>query len=131
MKPDAYLKSHRNLSDPLNPMVITDLEFSGEAALMAKFGCPKVVLDVSLAHRYKDKVPKSLNMLKNSFNYLLVSGAKAQTNWHRDHTGTASMYCVALGTMYVLAVRASKRNKAQFEHYEKASSRKYDQSTIV
>jgi hypothetical protein len=131
MKPAAYLEVHQDQTDARHPMNVVDLEFSGETRLMAKFKCPAIVLEASLAHRYETQVPKTLNMISNSFNYLIISGAKAQTNWHRNNSGTSAMYCCCLGTMYIMATRPTEHNKEIFELYNKEYNAKYDQSTIA
>jgi hypothetical protein len=115
-------------ADPRHPVNVIDYEFSHEPSVMDKFKCPDITVELNIGQQYREHIPKVLNITEHNTNYLVMSGHGAQTNWHRDHTGTAVMYGLGMGTKHVFGVRPTENNKEIFDSWNQTATRKYDQS---
>ena len=56
--------------------------------------------------------------------YLLMSEAGAQTNWHQDFTGTSVFYNLAKGQKHFFVVEPNEENQKLFEEWLASGNRK-------
>ena len=83
----------RSLEPEYHPMNVIDFNADSKSGMVHRFCLPNIVTDISFGHCMKKSMsPK--NQLAFVFasrisDYLLMSEAGAQTNWHQDFTGTS------------------------------------------
>ena len=118
----------RSLEPENYPMNVIDFNADSKSGLVHRFCLPNIVTDISFGHCMKNsKSPK--NQLAFDFpsgigDYLLMSEAGAQTNWHQDFTGTSVFYSLAKGQKHFFVVEPTEENQKLFEEWLASGTRK-------
>ena len=86
-----------NLEPAQHPMNVIDFNADSKSGMVHRFCLPNIVADISFGHCMKNSMSPQLafDFRSGSSDYLLMSEAGAQTNWHQDFTGTSVFYNLA------------------------------------
>ena len=118
----------RILEPEYHPMNVIDFNADSKSGMAHRFCLPKIVTDISFGHCMKNSSsPK--NQLAFDFtsrirDYLLMSEAGAQTNWHQDFTGTSVFYILAKGQKHFFVVEPTEENQKLFEEWLASGTKK-------
>ena len=118
----------RSLEPEYHPMNVIDFNADSKSGMVHQFCLPNIVTDISFGHCMKNSMsPK--NQLAFDFtsgisDYLLMSEAGAQTNWHQDFTGTSVFYILAKGQKHFFVVEPTEENQKLFEEWLASGTRK-------
>ena len=118
----------RSLEPEFHPMNVIDFNADSKSGMVHRFCLPNIVTDISFGHCMKKSMsPK--NQLAFDFtsgisDYLLMSEAGAQTNWHQDFTGTSVFYILAKGQKHFFVVEPTEENQKLFEEWLASGTRK-------
>ena len=118
----------RSLEPEYHPMNVIDFNADSKSGMVHRFCLPNIVTDISFGHCMKNSMsPK--NQLAFDFtsgisDYLLMSEAGAQTNWHQDFTGTSVFYILAKGQKHFFVVEPTEENQKLFEEWLASDNRK-------
>ena len=118
----------RSLEPEYHLMNVIDFNADSKSGMVHRFCLPNIVTDNSFGHCMKNSMsPK--NQLAFDFtsgisDYLLMSKAGAQTNWHQDFTGTSVFYILAKGQKHFLVVEPTEENQKLFEEWLASGNRK-------
>ena len=118
----------RSLEPEYHPMNVIDFNADSKSGMVHRFCLPNIVTDISFGHCMKNSMsPK--NQLAFDFtsgisDYLLMSEAGAQTNWHQDFTGTSVFYILAKGQKHFFVVEPTEENQKLFEEWLASGNRK-------
>ena len=118
----------RSLEHEYHPMNVIDFNADSKSGMVHRFCLPNIVTDISFGHCTKNSMsPK--NQLAFDFtsgisDYLLMSEAGAQTNWHQDFTGTSVFYILAKGQKHFFVVEPTEENQKLFEEWLASGNRK-------
>ena len=118
----------RSLEPEYHPMNVIDFNADEKSGMVHRFCLPNIVTDISFGHCMKNSMsPK--NQLAFDFtsgisDYLLMSEAGAQTNWHQDFTGTSVFYILAKGQKHFFVVEPTEENQKLFEEWLASGNRK-------
>ena len=118
----------RSLEPEYQPMNVIDFNADSKSGMVHRFCLPNIVTDISFGHCMKNSMsPK--NQLAFDFtsgisDYLLMSEAGAQTNWHQDFTGKSVFYILAKGQKHFFVVEPTEENQKLFEEWLASGNRK-------
>ena len=118
----------RSLQPEYHPMNVIDFNADAKSGMVHRFCLPNLVTDISFGHCMKASLsPK--NQLAFDFtsgisDYLLMSEAGAQTNWHQDFTGTSVFYILAKGQKHFFVVEPTEEHQKLFEEWLASGSKK-------
>ena len=118
----------RSLEPEYHPMNVIDFNADSKSGMVHRFCLPNIATDISFGHCMKNSMsPK--NQLAFDFtsgisDYLLMSEAGAQTNWHQDFTGTSVFYILAKGQKHFFVVEPTEENQKLFEEWLASGNRK-------
>ena len=118
----------RSLEPEYHPINVIDFNADSKSGMVHRFCLPNIVTDISFGHCMKNSmIPK--NQLAFDFtsgisDYLLMSEAGAQTNWHQDFTGTSVFYILAKGQKHFCVLEPTEENQKLFERWLASGNRK-------
>ena len=118
----------RSLEPEYHPMNVIDFNADSKSGMVHRFCLPNIVTDISFGYCMKNSMsPK--NQLAFDFtsgisDYLLMSEAGAQTNWHQDFTGTSVFYILAKDQKHFFVVEPTEENQKLFEEWLASGNRK-------
>ena len=116
---------NQTLQADYHPMNVIDLDIEGHLNKMShKFSLPDLVRDISYGHRMKAALPSFLrhqyDFTAGISNYLLLTEAGAQTNWHQDFTGTSVFYVVVKGRKDFYILEKNGLNQNLFDKWKRS-----------
>ena len=108
-----------------HPMNIIDLDIETHQRKMAhQFSLPDIVKDLSFGHRMGAALAPALktrfDFTSGISNYLLMSEAGSQTNWHQDFTGTSVFYVVVKGSKHFYIVEPTEQHQKLFDEWQQS-----------
>ena len=117
-----------SLAPEYHPMNVIDFNADSNSGMVHQFCVPNIVTDVSFGHCMKACLSHR-NQLAFDFttgisDYLLMSEAGAQTNWHQDFTGTSVFYILAKGQKHFFVVEPTEENQKLFEEWFACDTKK-------
>ena len=116
---------NQTLQADYHQMNVIDLDIEGHLNNMShKFSLPDLVRDISYGHRMKAALPTFLrhqyDFTAGISNYLLLTEAGAQTNWHQDFTGTSVFYLVVKGRNNFYILENNESNQKLFVKWQRS-----------
>ena len=116
---------NQTLQADYHPMNVIDLDIEGHLNNMShKLSLPDLVRDISYGHRMKAALPYFLrqqyDFTAGISNYLLLTEAGAQTNWHQDFTGTSVFYVVVKGRKDFYILENNELNQNLFDKWKRS-----------
>ena len=116
---------NQTLQADYHQMNVIDLDIEGHLNNMShKFSLPDLVRDISYGHRMKAALPTFLrhqyDFTVGISNYLLLTKAGAQTNWHQDFTGTSVFYLVVKGRKHFYILENNESNQKLFDKWQRS-----------
>ena len=116
---------NQTLQADYHQMNVIDLDIEGHLNNMShKFSLPDLVRDFSYGHRMKAALPTFLrhqyDFTVGISNYLLLTKAGAQTNWHQDFTGTSVFYLVVKGRKHFYILENNESNQKLFDKWQRS-----------
>ena len=118
----------RSLEPEYHPMNVIDFNADAKSGMVHRFCLPNLVTDISFGHCMKASLsPKSqlaFDFTSGISDYLLMSEAGAQTNWHQDFTITSVFYILAKGQKHFFVVEPTEKHQKLFEEWLASGSKK-------
>ena len=114
----------------LHPMNIIDLDIGRHQRTMKHtFSIPNLIKDYSLGHtctsRMDPSIREEFDFTAGISNYLLMTEQEAQTDWHRDFTGTSVFYFLLKGRKEFLIVEPTQKVQQRFDEWRESERKRF------
>ena len=117
-----------SLAPEYHPMNVIDFNADSNSGMVHQFCVPNIVTDISFGHCMKASLSHrnhlAIDFTTGISDYLLMSEAGAQTNWHQDFTGTSVFYILAKGKKHFFVVEPTEENQKLFEEWLACDTKK-------